>query len=178
MLPCCHLHIVPITVAAFKVSSSFGPLRIRADACYVKVFDVRVEEILLKISSLTLRCVIVQAIFDISWSSSVSSWIASPWRWWQYRSSKGRQLFTNRHGVTHSRDSNIQQLRNENLTKTPRDVAIPEIVGLFLKNGPWWLPTESLRIHHRIFHAMCSYVISVAGRSCRVIPSFLSFRIF
>jgi len=48
MLPCCHLHIVPITVAAFKVcSTAVGSAPYEyTDACYINLFDVRREKLL------------------------------------------------------------------------------------------------------------------------------------
>jgi len=50
MLPCCHLHIMPVTVATFKVCSNAvdSSPNEYTDACYIKVFHVRLE-ILLKI---------------------------------------------------------------------------------------------------------------------------------
>ena len=50
MLPCCHLNIVPITVAALKVCSiAVGSAPNECtDVCYINVSDVRIEMLLKK----------------------------------------------------------------------------------------------------------------------------------
>ena len=122
VLPSAHRACNCSSPQGLQYCCGFG--RLRTDRCMLcKGIWRSYRDLAKDMSSLTLRCVITQIIFDISGSSSVSSWIASPWRLWQYYSSKGRELFTNRHGITHSRYSNIQQLRNNNLTK-PRKLSV------------------------------------------------------
>jgi hypothetical protein len=177
VLPSVHCACNHSSPQGLWYSCGLGPLRMQRCMLYKPIWCSHSSK-----SSLVLCCVIGQIFLDVSGSSSVSSWIASPWRWRQYYPSKSRELFTNRHNVTPPPPK-----KKLEYSKTPRWE--PEILtwrrsfvsflsgrasGSYSGKKPQWLPAKSLRIHHRIFHVRWSYIISLAESLCRVFPNCIS----
>jgi hypothetical protein len=69
-------------------------------------------------------------------------------------------------------------LRESQMSTWPKFLNIfffQESLGTACGKSPWWLASKSLRIHHRIFHVIWSYIMSSVERLWRVIPDLTYF---